>query len=295
MRSSNTKIKLGLTLVILVIMGCGVGTSPTTDQPNLETVVASTLEALTPPAEEVPPTEGMTISDNNISFIIPSEIGTGAQAEKVEAVLPSENAPDWVVAPRYNKYTIQGYVLSGRNSLEPTIYIYPADEYAQLHEGAAGNLSELQSILAAPNQPLPERLPFLPLFNAAQVFHSNEQALNFQNGSGIRYITLYSQAPNPIVNRTIFYTYQGLTSDNKYYVSVIMPISHPLLAEYADKDTQPPAGGIPFDWGPNGYESIPAYIEAVVQLLNSSDANTFTPSLSSLDALVQSILVTETP
>jgi len=295
MRSANIKIKLGLAIVIFTIMGCGVGTSSAPNQPNLETIVASTLEALTPSPEEAPPVAGMTISDSNISFIIPTGIGTGAQVEKIEAILPSEDYADWSVSPAHNEYIIQGYVLPDDRYFKPTIYVYPANEFAQLHEGAAANIAKLQNILSAQNQNLPEYLPLLPLFNAAQVFHSNEQVLNFQNGNGIRYITAYSQSPNPIVNRVIFYTYQGLTSDNKYYVSVIMPISHPLLAEFADKDTQPPAGGIPFDWGPNGYENIPAYIEAVVQLLNSSDANTFTPDLSSLDALIQSIQIESAP
>ena len=275
--------------ITLIISACGIADPDTPAQPGVETIVAATLTSLTASAEEIPPSfDGTVIAIDNFSFTLPNGLGTGAQVEKFEASPPSEDIPFWGVGPAYERYRIQGYPLQG----EPLISIFPVAEYSQMSESAATIISGLQTLLNSQNQLFPEELPFLPIYNAAQVFHSNETTFTFQNGNGLRFITMYSQAPNPVVNNALRYTYQGLTSDGKYYVAAVVPINNLLLAENAEVDTQPPEGGIVFDWSPEGYEKYQTYVDSVVQLLNSSDPNTFTPSISSLDALMQSITVT---
>lgn len=54
-----------------------------------------------------------------------------------------------------------------------------------------------------------------------------------------------------------------------------------------------PADGIPFDW--DNYENVTTYIESVKQKLNVTDPNSFTPSLSTLDTMIQSISATGIP
>jgi hypothetical protein len=140
---------------------------------------------------------------------------------------------------------------------------------------------------------LPENLPFLPTFNAAQVFHSNEQVQKFQNGTGIRFLTQYAQAPYPVNNNSLFYTFQGLTNDGAYYISAILPINAAFLSPDGNPNTPLPADGVPFDW--NNFENIPAHFELVKQKLNATDPNAFTPSLTNLDTMIQSVRITGTP
>lgn len=121
------------------------------------------------------------------------------------------------IGPAYNKYLIQGYALSDTFH-KPVIFVYPVDEYVQMVADVGNFVEELKSIINSPSQPMPENLPFLPAFNAGQVFHSNEQVIKFQNGTGVR-LTQYAQAPYPVNNESLFYTFQGLTSDGAYYVS----------------------------------------------------------------------------
>jgi hypothetical protein len=84
----------------------------------------------------------------------------------------------------------------------------------------------------------------------------------------------------------LFYTFQGLTSDGKYYVAAILPINAAFLA--ADEN---PASPIPQDGIPFNMDQPQQYFDAVIQKLNSTDPNTFTPGLPSLDTLIQSITV----
>ena len=288
------KTILGLIAILFVTLACGSGAPANTDQQALETVVASTLGALTaaapPPTQTLTPVNGTAITINNISFVIPTGTGTGAQVESIEAVPASDDMPWWEIGPAYNKYHLEGYPLAGTFH-KPVIYVYPVDGYIQADEDIKTLFASLESILNSPGQPLPEKLPFLPAFNAAQMFYSNAQTVDFQSGKGIRYLTQYAQGPMPISNAEVFYTFQGLTSDGLYYVSAVLPISTATLAANGNPDTAVPAGGVPFDWNPESFELMPAYIDAVEQMLNATDPNAFNPSLPMLDALIQSITI----
>jgi hypothetical protein len=299
------KILGSVIAVMLVTLACGlINPAAPTQMPtpiNVETIVAATLQALTPvvpatlvaPATPVVPAtqtplSGTTIAVDNISFVIPIEIGNGAQAETIEAVPPSNDAPWWDVAPTYHTYLIQGYPLANTFH-KPMIYIYPVAEYIQMNPDVGNVVDDLKTIINSQGQSQPENLPFLPAFNAGQVFHSNEQSLSFKSGTGIRFLTQYAQAPYPVNNQSLFYTFQGLTSDGAYYISAILPINAAFLSSDGNPETPLPADGVPFDW--NNFENVPQHFELVKQKLNSTDPNAFTPSMTKLDALIQSIIV----
>ena len=72
-------------------------------------------------------------------------------------------------------------------------------------------------------------MPFLPLFNAAQVMHTHLQYLDFKNGQGLRYLTEFDQGIIPINNYELIYTYQGLTGDGKYYVAAVLPVNQRVI------------------------------------------------------------------
>jgi hypothetical protein len=281
---------LGLAIIFFLIsLACGIVTPPTPIQPGVETIVAATFQALT---AVPPPTQtalsGTLVSVNNISFTIPAEIGSGSQVETIAAVSPSDDMPWWGIAPSYHKYIIQGYPLSGTFHTQ-TIYVYPINEYLQVNAEMAKLFDGLKTILNSPSQPLPDNLPFLPAFNAGQMFHSNELTLKFQNGQGIRFLTQYGQAPYPVNNNGLFYTFQGLTDDGMYYVAAILPVNASFLPADGSPDTPLPADGVPFDW--ENFENTVKHFEQARQKLNSTDANAFTPTLTKLDELIQSIMI----
>ena len=178
--------------------------------------------------------------------------------------------------------TFTGYILADTFH-EPIINIYPVQDFISIEPTVADRVTELQKIIQEKSEN-PGNIPILPFWNAAQVFLSNPVYLDFQNGSGIRYLTQYGQAIMPINNHDLFYSFQGLTSDGKYWISAILPVNHPSIqATYDDP--------LPAD-----YEQFMANYEQYKTLLRANldtqPPETFTPSLADLDAMINSIVVT---
>jgi hypothetical protein len=204
-------------------------------------------------------------------------LATGFQTETVAAVPASDDAPYWEVLPEYTRVTLQGYPISS-HLMQPQILIYPANELGKVNEGAGKVVSSLQSLLLSPQEVTP--MPFLPLFNAMQVMHTQVQPLDFKSGLGLRYLTEFDQGMIPINNHELIYTYQGLTSDGKYYVAAVLPVTHPSL---------PADGEVTGKEPPEFTSDFPTYLADVVKTLNPQAAKTFTPDLTQMDALMSSL------
>jgi hypothetical protein len=291
----NRKPLYGIFAVVMVAYACTVGTgTPTTQSQDDEvgTVVAATMQALTAaPSENVSTqpstqTNGTPVSFKNVSFVIPSEVASGANTDTMTAVETNSGAP-WEIAPTHLRFTLTGYQLQNKFH-EPRIFIYPASEYAQANSVASEQIERLTKALAGSTL-LRETLPMVPFFNAAPLIAANIKVIAFQNGNGVRELTQYAQYAAPINNHELFYNYQGLTSDNKYYVIAILPITAPILAKDEKPEAAVPTEGVPIptDVGPNN-----AYYISVTEKLNTLSPDSYTPSLTMLDALIQSILVT---
>lgn len=81
----------------------------------------------------------------------------------------------------------------------------------------------------------------------------------------------------------MFYTFQGITLDGQYYISMIMPVSHPSLP---DNGTEVPGGDSAVF-----ANNFPAYIEEIEKQLGEADPSSFKPGLGLLDTLVQSFAI----
>jgi hypothetical protein len=191
--------------------------------------------------------------------------------------------PPFGVNPQYSEITLQGYSLADR-FMTPHIDVFPVARYAQLLPDLVGpRVTALQSLISG-GTPGAAELPVLPIQNAAQQFHARYQVIPFANGSGTRYITQYAQFFDPINNHDMFYTFQGLSSDGKYWISAILPVSNPVLP--AD-GTNPPNGQSWDDFGNN----FPTYIADITTQLNAQPMENFSPGIAMLDALVASIRI----
>ena len=207
-----------------------------------------------------------------------STIAQNLTLETVAAQPATADGPWWEAAPQYRLLTLQGYPVTDHQS-KPQIFIYPAAELALANVNMGKVAAELQALLQT--QQAGEPLPFLPLINAQQVIHPQLQNLDFKNGKGIRFLTMYSQGPVPINNYELIYTFQGLTSDGKYYIAARLPVTYPALPDDPNVNEQLTGAG-------NDYQN---YISQTESLLNEEPAGSFTPDLSKLDALIRSLEV----
>jgi hypothetical protein len=245
-------------------------------------VTATTLpESLTTPVPVVTsePTAGPA-TDGSLQITLETgSMATDFQTETVAAVSAGDNAPTWEVLPEYTRVTLQGYPISN-HLIKPQIFIYPMNELGQVNEGAGNIAATLQTLIQSPQEIA--TMPFLPLYNAQQVMHVQVQYLDFKNGQGMRFLTWYSQGIMPVNNYELIYTYQGLTSDGKYYVAAVLPVNHPSL---------PADGKVTGNEPPEFTSDYTAYIANVVKALNPEAANTFTPDLTQLDAMISTLEV----
>lgn len=222
----------------------------------------------------------------------PAEVETGAPAvtfdlgsvtsrfttEIVPAVPLNPENSWWVTLPEYTLVTLQDYPAS-QNLRAAQIFVFPAAELF-VNDAAQLALTDLQALLTS--QQVGETLPYLPLYNEAQVFTAQVEFMDFTTGRGVRYLTMYGQGIAPVNNASLLYTYQGLTSDGKYYVAVVLPVTLPGL---------PADGSLGGDLPANFIEDYNQYKVDILDVLNQSPAGDYVPSLADLDALVQSLEV----
>jgi len=249
------------------------------------------LETPTPPVETVLPTptepQDLPVAYQDISFVIPVGVATGAEATS----LPADDGPV-AASPAFVEFKLNGYAFPDPNQLsQPRIRIYPAAEYASRNIWAAESLNRLQSALVDHVTPLTnDVLPNLAYhFGAAQLYAAQVKELSFQSGDGLRMISSYAQYPAPIGRYGSFYHYAGLTRDGKYYVVVEMPIELPVWAD----ESNPGEFGITYQRQEWLY--MQNYYQSVTKLLDQAAPEGFNPMLGQLDRLVQSIAVADTP
>jgi hypothetical protein len=263
---------------------------------NLPSLSTSTPAANTsePPATVVAPTNtpittGNTVTLNNVTITIPQGLAKDALTEMISAVT-DPNAPAWEMAPAHLEFTLTSYQLQDKFH-QPKIYIYPAQEFAA-DSGAGESIRRLQAILTNTAPPTADNLPFVPFFNAGQVFAAQIQIIQFQNGSGVRFLTEYAQSFATINNRELFYHFQGLTDDGKYYIIAILPVTAPMLASDEKPDAPVPPDGVPFPGYDDPNADFIGYYDAITEKLNAQTPENFQPSLSVLDDLMRSLIVT---
>ncbi len=133
---------------------------------------------------------------------------------------------------------------------------------------------------------LEDEFPYFPHPTSAQIIFAQGEYLEFEGGSGIRYVTVFVQnASWALSNSSLLYTFQGITDDGNYYISARFPIdAGDVLPDALDFDA--------FDldeqleeWG----EALNNYHIEFTDALNNLAADGYKPDLSLLDEMMMSI------
>lgn len=243
-----------------------------TDDNGVEVASASfTVEAASQPT-------GLLVDCQGVTLYYDPALATSLSCSTVPA---ETNDPIEWSYPEHRQLGFNGYPLSDTFH-QPKILVYPVAVYASMNPTFPTGFSELQNIIATkPDQP--DRIPFFPVWNAAQMIRSQIEYLDFENGSGVRFLTMYGQSFYPVNNRHVFYAFQGITADGQYVVSAILPVSNPVLPA-----TENDIPGGDFDAFAANFTT---YIEETRVLLNSQADSTFSPDLQMLDDMIMSITV----
>lgn len=198
---------------------------------------------------------------------------TKVEIEKADPYDPKDELMTFGASPMHVCITFDGKKPKyGDNSFnEPHLLIYPLQKWAPMFPKAKQvdfnkRLDGLKKAIAAKSSKGLESIPILPESDGAEFLHAQENYLKFNNGlgSGVSFISVYGNGDPPVNESDFFYTFQGITSDNKYYVSFFWPIK---------------ATGLPKDLP---LEKSKAYVQKLARAK-------FSPSLEVLDKVVSSI------
>jgi len=235
--------------------------------------------------------EGVEVAVAPLRIVLSPKLASGVRGLQIPAASGEGVAP-WDLTPGHIQLKLEGYLLQGKSS-EPQIYVYPAQAYAELYPAAFESIHRLDNILYVPGGPtLNDQLPAVPFFNAQQLFACNAQVISFQNGQGVRFVTEYAQYAASANNHDLFYHFEGLTRDGEYYIIAILPINAPMLAETSDGGAPLPVGGVPYPYFADPNADMQLYYRSVLDLLNATPSELYTPTLAQLDALIQSMQIT---
>lgn len=225
------------------------------------------------------------VTCNELSLYIDPAMGDNHECKTVSESSSSDIPMDIFIYPEHTELTIQNYPLM-HTQFPPQVILYPVERFSELlPDLIPSRVSALKSLISGGNWSGGE-LPFLPPVPMVQTFYAHESITSFSGGQGVRFITDYNESNHPLSNRSIFYTFQGLTDDGMYWVAVTLPISSPILPAEADLQTLP-EGYTRETW----FQTYGTYINDVKDRLETQAPGSFFPTLDNLDELVRSITI----
>ncbi len=240
---------------------------------------AASPEATQSPVPTTAPAAQVNFS--GVSFSYNPILAAGVSTEKLAASSPETASFDRL--PEHVSLTLRGYPFLPDENPLPQVKVIPLEALESLNPDAAFEIDELRDLLSRKPPEIvdpDETIPYIPLSSVDQVFQACVGYLSFKNGNGVRYVTQYNQDAYPIHNNGIFYTFQGLSQDGRYYISASFPISNGILPD--------PNSVVVNDEFRSKYDS---YIRNREVEMSSQPVTSFTPDLSMLDALIQSLQV----
>jgi hypothetical protein len=241
------------------------------------------LMGAAPPAK-IP--SGFDLTADRVRFDLQG-LAKSVHAELRPAIpLPPEPEPGLGAEPanlrfRLGDDKIADYVTSA----DRQVVIYPAPAWRELFVKAGlekGNeVDRLRALLAKGSTNVTGEIPILPPAEAVQVLKSRVKLLPFKGGKGFAFITAYAQDNAPVANDALFYTFQGLTDDGRYWVAFYYPVNASVLSKTV-QDSPEMKDYEAFD------THFAAYVKKTARALEDPKT-VYTPDLGKLDALVRSI------
>jgi len=269
-----------LALVSLVLCGCANPTASPSGVPNTTPSPSPSSAASPTPS----PTIVTNAACNEIAFYLDPILATGYTCE-TWAADPGPMNPH----PALTRITLVGYSPSATNPNSPQIFVMSVSDYTATGPTTfATSLADLQGLIGASSPPVygisaPTPMPVLPDTGGIPGPFAQFGWVSFADGDGVRFITQKSFDAVPLGNDQTFYTFQGLTADNQYWVSAILPIQHSILPATVN---DPPVG-MTWDQFWADYDN---YMTTTVNQLNGQPPDTFDPPIGLLDALISSIV-----
>lgn len=186
----------------------------------------------------------------------------------------NQNAPFELPYPEHARILFTAYADASDDILADGIRVFRANEINSLEAGVVENLFAVLSGQSDHYSDFPR------LAGAGSIIDGQLATGAFQNGNGYRYLNSKSFDASSLSGTQTTYLYQGITNDEKYFVSVIFTINAPFLADLVDAPL-------------TTQEEFENYFQIINERVNTANPNDFEPSLTMLDSLISSIVILE--
>lgn len=256
---------------MLVLIACGQNTppSPTTSPTKTPVSVTETSTPLSVEAKNVFTFDEMGII---IGFNYPENFNQGTNTTVIETY--QSQAPFELAYPQHARILFTSYAGEREDILAAGIRVFRVDDINALEAGVIENLFAVLLGQADHYSDFPK------LTGAASVIDGQLATGEFQNGNGYRFLNSKSFDASSLISSQTNYLYQGITNDEKYFVSVVFVVDAPFLADLVN---------VPLTTN----EEFENYFQIVQDRIKNANPNDFQPSLMMLDALVSSIVIVE--
>lgn len=267
-------------LSLSVLVACASGAATPTESPASTAVPEAT--ATNPPAETEPVSTSGFEAENlvafdemgiSVGFNYPDDIqqGTSTSVQPVYTNIGPTELP----YPQHARILFTAYTNGSEDHTASGIRIYRVDEVNALEAGVVENLFAVMEGQADHHTDFPR------FSGASALIDAQLSEVSFQNGRGYRYMFTTSFAAQMVNGTGVNLMYQGITDDEKYFVSFLIPVDAPFLSEFI---------GVPLA---TTSEEFDAYYQKVNERVNTAAPDEFTPSLNAIDELISSIVIVE--
>ena len=273
--------KVGPLLAVIAVAAAGCSRAgPSAAEPPPVQATTSVAASATPTATvPSPPSEGTSFEFENVRLVIPDELESSARGE----IAPYQDDFPWFLDPKHVKITLSYGAKAAPEGSQIAVYRVAELRAADRED----NMAKLQAFLSHPDEPIADRdLPLVPWFNAAPLIAAQVEPIQFETGRGMRFLTEYTTEAAPVTNDGLVYQFQGITADKRFYVIGLLPLRSRMLAD--DYDAPIPDGGVPFP-DLDGVRQLNDYWAQITEMLDANHSADFSPSLDTLDSLVESI------
>jgi heat shock protein HslJ len=231
------------------------------------------------------------VAFNDFSFTLDSSVAANVNVTRFPGDAPDLQAPGGPEVAHtqftlYNTFPVPESIFDSQggirvyNTADFGPYEFPFQQLTQLQTLLAERPDLAQFMVATDDNS--DDLPFMPVAPASQVIRARAQYVEMPTVQGISYVTVYRQDASPFVGSEFLYTFQGLSTDGTRYVSAIFPVDTTLF----------PAE-IPADFNYEEFiEGINDYFAESIATLNAGSPDAFAPSLTTLDAIIQTFTFT---
>lgn len=267
------KFRILIIFIFTFLLGCSLNPQPTSTptQPPVESTVEIVKPTPSPEneAENLIPFDEMGIT---IGFNYPENFNQGTSTKFIQIYEPQ--APFELPYPQHARILFTGYAGEREDILAAGIRVFHVDDINALEAGVIENL------FAVLLGQFDHYTDFPKLAGAASVIDGQLATGVFQNGNGYRFLNSKSFDASSLISSQTNYLYQGITDDEKYFVSVVFVVDAPFLADLVN---------LPLTTN----EEFESYFQTVQERIKNANPNDFQPSLMMLDSLVSSIIIIE--